>query len=331
MPNDTSKSPYILLNDRLPTTYTSRLLGRIVADPLWPPDEYAPTLSTPIFITPPQHPPDELLETTDLDAQLTLRAHTARTASGRLGKILGLTRDAGRSSSGALAGKRVITRNLVQQRAVFERVAGAAAPPAGRDEVLALLSRPGGRRRGYMVVGMKSIVDATVGETRAAVRKVGVEWEAPVAEIVGAVALAGAGVPAAAVGVVPEVVNPGGAGGRTFAGEWSKKFTMEGEAVFAVRYRVVRLKGGRVWSRGKMEAEYGRVHRDATGHGVFAGRDDEAEDEEDDEEEADYEEEEEEEQEDSKENDRYGEGETGVVFGGTKLSKRFVMDHQLQE
>lgn len=300
MAHDT-RPPYILLNDRLPSSYTSKLLGRIVADPLWPPDEFAPKSSIPVDIS-------SLIEVTDEDVQLTIDANRGSAVGGRLGKVFGLTRTDGQGSTATLTGKRVITRNLEQHREVFDQLLTGA----GREDILKLLSRKAQKRKAYMVVGIKSIVDMEVEETKRLSRTTTIEGEVPVAEVANAAVVAYTGIPVP--GLVPELVNPGWTKKKTFSGEWLKKNMVPGECVFAVRYRVTTLKGPRWWSKKEPEAEYGRVHTTQTGHGVFADQDDDDDDD----------------ASGSESGDEQGEVTTEVVISNN-LPQRLLSDFQIQE
>lgn len=197
--SDESKPPYILLNDRLPASYTSKLLGRIVADPLWPPEEFAPRISTLVDVD------DSLIEVTDEDVEITLNANSGSGVGGHLGKIIGLSRERGEGLTREMRGKRVITRSLEQQRDVFDAVVKGEA----RHEVLKLLSRKNAKRKGYMVVGVKSLVDAQIAVNQGLFKHVKLDTELPIAEIANEAAIGSSAAPLSPV-VAPELFNPGG-------------------------------------------------------------------------------------------------------------------------
>jgi len=252
------RPPYVLLSDRLPQSTTSKLLGRIVADPLFPRDEFVP--DNPLFSL--REPP---LEVTDSNVGLTFDANRDQNVQAKLYKLFQMEAARGAHNEAEFSSKRVITRTLEQHRKAWHDIYAKH-----RAEILQMLATKQCKGTAYMVVAIKSFIDAEVEYKRGNQNTVVLRTELPVAETVAAL---GGGMP-----VIQQNANPTIVVERSFKADWLQKNTADGEQVFAIRYRIIKMKrAGSLISRSREQmAEYGGVHRVDWGHGVM-GKDDEEE------------------------------------------------------
>jgi hypothetical protein len=134
----------------LPAQLSHKLLGSIIADIENPSHEYCPEDVKSIL--------DGLVEAVEVqDSNVETELSSAENAGARarLQTIFRIEADRSNSSDTTLKSETVITRTLQQQRKVFNAIIATY-----KDTVLKLLKDNSGR--GYMVVGIKTCVDAEI-------------------------------------------------------------------------------------------------------------------------------------------------------------------------
>ena len=252
--------PTYILTDRLPSSEIPLLLGRIVADFASPTDEYLPE-------DPRVALNSKFLEIIDTDFSTLFAGSKDNSVESKIGQILGISGENGHNSQSRLHSKLVRTRTLPQHREALKALLGRFRP-----QILQLLKDNGGVA--YMVVGIKSAVDAehaTEGQfgSRTALM-IGLPTDAiATAASHGMVTL----------GQSADIdVNSSRARGQAF----ESAATMDGEQVFAIRYRLVKLKKNFL-GRQEPDVDYGSVKRVAVEAGVYSdvveGREEVSEDE----------------------------------------------------
>jgi hypothetical protein len=253
------KPPYILLADKLPEGLSSKILGRIVSNPLFPTDEYVPDDPQDHLNAPP-------LEVTDINAQITFEANRDNAVQAKLSKIFNMDASRAKSNSAKINSKRIITRSLTNTRKAFNTIY-----QAHKSEIIDMLSSKECKGTAYMAVALKSFVDAEVEHQKGNENTILIESEIPVIE----------GVAAAGGIALPLSLDPKLRGERKFVADWIQTHVADGEQVFAIRYRTIKLKKAWFPRTQNSDAEYGEMLKAQWGHGVF-GQDkaEEAEDEE---------------------------------------------------
>lgn len=239
--------PTYLLTDRLPNSEIPLLLGRIVADVASPTDEYIPE-------DPRLALHSKTLEIIDTDFSTLFAGSKKNSIESKIGQILGISAKDGHDSQNRLQSKFVRTRTLPQHReaikALLERF---------RPQILQLLKDNGGVA--YMVVGVKSALDAEHATERQFGNRTALAIGLPTAAIVTA---ASHGV--VNLGQAADVdVNSSRARGRGF----ESAATMEGEQVFAIRYRLLKLKKYFLGTR-EPDVDYGGVKHGTVEAAVYS-------------------------------------------------------------
>ena len=254
------KRPYVLLADKLPAAWATKLLGRVVADPRYPSDVYAPKRLPQDFF-------DDPVEVADTNVQITLNANRESNTEAKLYRMLGLQTSHSSDNAANFQSKRVVTRSLDLHPEKWEKLYAKY-----REEVDKLLATKDCKGKAYMVVAIRTFLDADIEARRGTNSAVVVESEAPVAEALNAAAVASGAPP-----LLPEEANPKVKVEKKLSAAWLQKNVAEGEQVFAVRCRVVQSRRKWVpWSEDK-PADFGQMHRGAAAHGIFGpGGDDDA-------------------------------------------------------
>ncbi|RYP07230.1 hypothetical protein DL765_009220 [Monosporascus sp. GIB2] len=120
-----------------------------------------------------------------------------------------------------------ITRQLRNSDSYFRELCRLAAARNWLERALR------GNRSVYLVVGIKTLTDATVVQTGGRLRETSVNVQVPIEA-----AMAAAGVPLPGLG---DVANPGGGSTRTRRVDVEGRFFAPGEHIYAVQYRKVKL------------------------------------------------------------------------------------------
>lgn len=263
-PSSGITQPTYILTDRLPSSQIPLLLGRIVADIASPTDEYIPEDPRPALTSKP-------LEIVDTDFSILFSGSKNTFVESKISHILGLAAQDGQNSTSSLQSKRVRTRTLPQHREALKALLGKFKP-----QILQLLRDNGGVA--YMVVGVKSALDAEHAVDRQFGNRKALTVGLPTAAVVSAASHGTVNLgPGADVDVNVERVR-----GRAF----ESAGTMDGEQVFALRYRVLTLKKKLFLAGQGVDVDYGSVKRVAFEDGVYGdvegGREEISEDEDDD-------------------------------------------------
>ena len=237
------KLPQYVLVDRLPSSVGPRLLGRIVLDIQSPADYYRPE-------DPSRDLVNETLEIVDSNFSTLFSINRNLAVEAKIGQIVGVAVDDGRSAEKKFEGRIVRTRFLTQHKDALKKLLEVR-----RAEIVELLS-DAKKGRGYMIVGIKTAADASVSAKQASHRttKIGVEFPVNQAS---AAASHGALQTAAA--------NPQAKMDFTNDASVATSTHMDGEQIFAVRYRIVTLKR----KHGQDSVDYGDVKRVNVEDGVY--------------------------------------------------------------
>ncbi|MCJ1279482.1 hypothetical protein MMC21_007306 [Puttea exsequens] len=252
--------PYVLLSDQLPSMWVAKLLGRIVADPRYPSDAFAPKRVKSGFM-------DEIVEVVDTNVQITLHTNQESELQAKLERLLGLQKSLSSGNEATFNSKRAVTRSLELHKDVWEKVYSQY-----KQEVDELLASRDCKGVAYMVVAVKTIMDAEVEAQRGYNQAVVINAEVPISQITTA-ALMGSGVPAPPV---PDNISPMIQVEKKLSADWLQRNVAEGERIFAIRCRVIRSRKKWVpWAENK-PAEYGQMHRVAPAHGIFGASEEDA-------------------------------------------------------
>ncbi|KAH6972602.1 hypothetical protein EDB80DRAFT_693557 [Ilyonectria destructans] len=251
-----SKRPtFVLLNDPLPSSGPhSDILGRFVADPGNPTDEYAPAdpeLTTTLL----EEDGDCLLETVRTTAQAFMSAAREDSARAALRSLFSFSAGASQRKTWRIDTTRVVTRRLTNHRHFFTLL---VRNQNLRAELMDLLAENSGKV--YMAVATRSCVDASVEVMDAAQSDVGVKGSVPV----GAVVATGVGVRAAAI-------DPSMEASINRLADWGNSHIIEGECIFQVEYRIIKAKRPGLFGLGgrSLELQFGQIAETKWGSGTF--------------------------------------------------------------
>lgn len=212
--------PTYILTDRLPGSEIPLLLGRIVAHFASPTDEYFPE-------DPRIALHSKILEIVDTDFSTLFAGSKNKPVESKIGQILGVSSEDGHNNQSRLQSKLVRTRTLSQHREALK-----ALLQQFRPQILQLLKDNEGVA--YMIVGIKSALDAEHATERQFGKRTALTIGLPTAAIVTA---ATHGMVNLGQGADIDI-NSGKTQGQAF----ESAATMEGEQVFAIRYRLIKLK-----------------------------------------------------------------------------------------
>lgn len=244
--SSSAQSTYIL-TDRLPSSEIPFLLGRIVADFASPTDEYIPE-------DPRLALNSKTLEIVDTDFSSLFSGSKNTSVESKIGQILGISAKDGHNGQSRLKSKFVRTRTLPQHREALKALLDRFRP-----QILQLLKDNGGVA--YMVVGVKSALDAEHGTERQFGNRTALSIGVPTGAIVTA---ASHGI--VNLGQTADVdVNSSRARGQAVG----TAATMEGEQVFAIRYRLVKLKKHFLGAK-EPDVDYGNVKQGAVEAAVYS-------------------------------------------------------------
>ena len=242
-----SAQPTFILTDRLPSSEIPLLLGRIVADFASPTDEYIPE-------DPRLALNSKTLEIIDTDFSTLFAGSKNNSIESKIGQILGISTEDGHNGQTRLQGKFVRTRTLPQHREALK-----ALLEQFRPQILQLLKDNGGVA--YMVVGIKSALDAEHGTERHFGNRTALAIGLPTGAIVTAASHGTVN-----LGETADFdINSSRARGQAFG----TAATMEGEQVFAIRYRLVKLKK-HILGTQEPDIDYGSVKQGSVEAAVYS-------------------------------------------------------------
>lgn len=213
------KKATFVLTDRLPCDkYFDKLLGLVVADIVHPTQDYCPSASA---------APLEADDIVDTDVSTFLSAHASTTFASELRNMFSVSSESNALQQQNLSSKKILTRRLPQQQVAFQNLLAKH-----REEVMALLTRY--RGRGYMIVAFKTCVDGEIESDLSRNKAIQGQGTLPVSSIANAASHG--------TFVMDDTLNPS-ASARTASGvSWRSKAIAQGEQIFAIQYRLVKLK-----------------------------------------------------------------------------------------
>lgn len=245
---------FVLLSQKLPAeTLAPKLIGRIVESVRQPTNGYRPEDPRSLL----GHTPIEVTDTNASVYRTSIRDSTVRT---QLGEVLGFSAQDMETGGARLEGKKIITRFLPQHRDAWDGIYAAH-----KGDIDSLLKLCGGTA--YMIVGFKTVVDGTIKVERGQSHGLEGHAELPL----------GAAVTSATYGAVNlgSWANPGVGAGKVVSADWVARNEIEGEQIFAIQYRVVRLqREGKLWSN-KKTGQLMAIHVADFQDGIYGDDDDE--------------------------------------------------------
>ncbi|KAJ3534543.1 hypothetical protein NM208_g7497 [Fusarium decemcellulare] len=170
----------------------------------------------------------EAMKVVDNDVETFIATTDSKDAKLRLTQIFGMSGENTQQSSGHVKARTVITRLLRQHDKVF-----TALMKAHKDEIVQLL-RKQPTQRGYMIVGVKTCINAQMSSSDQSSSDAGITFELPLQEA------------AMAFGVPPlplNLANPSIQVTRDNSRELLSRFMAVGERVFSVRVREIKFHG----------------------------------------------------------------------------------------
>ncbi|EXA33896.1 hypothetical protein FOVG_15187 [Fusarium oxysporum f. sp. pisi HDV247] len=260
-----SKPSFLILDYPLPGSEITRLLGRFVFDYNLPFNRSAPE-DLPAFIS------DYMRQyNKQTSASVTIQSTKSSTIRAKLEKALSLTAAQNSSLQYDITTARIKTYRLHDQDRAFDAL---IAIPSVRQEVDALFRRPNQRTRTiYIVVRIKTFLDAAVKSKQGRGATNSGEATAPVGAIL------------SAAGIAPPI-------GMKVRADWQRGANScltldakhEGEQIFAVEYRTVKLSIFDMLRGSGAGPRFGNTRTFAWGEGVMgaSSRDSEESDSEDD-------------------------------------------------
>lgn len=211
---------FLFLEVDLPIDIAPRILGCVVSDLRNPTDYFCPKNNYDAF--------KELeLEVVDTNCRSFMSRNNLTTLSGRLGAVFELGGTTQNDLEVAITSHILRTRTLMQHPDILEKLKREQGP-----EIVDLMN--GNNGTGYMVVGFKSAVDANKSFTLGKQKAFKFKLDVPVAAAAAAASHGTVAIPSSLVD--PSFTTTGQSGERV-----ELRSTMEGERIFAVRYRILKL------------------------------------------------------------------------------------------
>lgn len=202
-----------------------RLLGRIVANVDDLLQDYVPENPQDVISSVPDLEP---MEVVDNDVETFISATEGEEAQVRLAQIFGVTKGSSQQHSSRFKAQTVITRVLRQHDKVF-----TALMKTHNKDIIELLKKQS-TQRGYLIVGLKTCVDAEICSSAQSSGKGGITLEVPLQEA------------AIAFGAPPlpiNLVNPSITVNRENSRDLLSRFVASGERIFSVRVREIKFHG----------------------------------------------------------------------------------------
>ena len=263
-----TRQPEYVIIDKLPGSEIPFLLGRIVANPRSPIDEYKPE-------DPRSALDGKYLELFDKDFSTLFSGTTNGKAEAIVGRVLGFDVTKETSTSVKQTGKIVRTRVLPQHREALQ-----ALLKTYRADILKFLGD--NKKTGYMVVGVKSALDGQQNRKNHQGSKKRLRLNVPTGAAVNALSHGTIDVgDSADIGLDANTEN---------AWTVSSKSTLVGEQVFAIRYRRITLRTIFLSAK-EGEVKLGDVAWTRNDEGVFGDRERELTEDDDDDDDEEVEEE----------------------------------------
>ncbi|KAK3356732.1 hypothetical protein B0T25DRAFT_537291 [Lasiosphaeria hispida] len=253
------KPRFLLLDQPLPSSALPSLLGRFVHDYNSPLDRSAPS-TLPSFVASYIHQHGD-----QTSASLAISTSQSSTVRAKLEHLLSLSRGQNASQQHDITTSRIRTCRLHDHDRVFDLL---MSDPTVRREVDGLFRRPGARTRTvYMVVGVKTFLNAAMRSERGRGGGSRAEATVPIGKVLGAVGV-------------------GAAADASVGGEWSREgqtnlaldATYENEQIFAVEYRVVSIGLFQALWKSGSGPRLGGARNFDWGDGVMGHSEDEGED-----------------------------------------------------
>jgi hypothetical protein len=218
------KPGFVFIETGLPITVSSFLLGCVVADPANPTDYFRPKKNADAFT-------EYMLEISETSYDAFVKNNKDQSLNAKVGDLLGIGTETSTGQSQRLRSGFIRTRTLMQHEDIKDILMRSPA----KDDIVELMHKYGGR--GFLVVGFRSAVKGKRSKMSSTTGEVLVHMDLPVSAAV-------AGGTHGAVQLPPEQVDPTVKYSNK-KGEMVKiSSTIKGEHIFAVRYRVLYLKGG---------------------------------------------------------------------------------------
>ncbi|KAK2690254.1 hypothetical protein QWA68_010878 [Fusarium oxysporum] len=242
---DPNRPAFVLLESAVPFKSKARLLlGSVVADIRNPTDDFEPDGKSETAFR------DYILNALDTDYSAFFKGNDAHNLSTKVGHLAGVSSDSSSEISTNIKSSVVRTKSLMQHYKVFEQLISSEA----KSDIITLMKR--NDRKAFLVVGLKSVLDASHVQKFSTEESLNVNIKVPV----------GKGAEAASHGTVHlgDTVNPEINYTNSSGQKVEVESTMTGERIFAIRYRLITL------SRNK--PNYGDVVRVKFGTGVFGDK-----------------------------------------------------------
>jgi hypothetical protein len=215
---DIARGPsFVLIETALPYEVSKDLLGSVVVDIRNPTHEYRPKSPSNLNFE------KYFLETEDTNVSSFLSANKGHRLEGTLGNLFNISFTGREKTEEFFEGLTVRTRTMSQHRDIQE----ALLSSGHRDDILTLLRNNGGK--GYMVVGIKTAVGGKRTQKEETLHENKLTAQLSVDQLTGISMPPG--------GIKPSVVVQGESGRQRQAAS-----NMEGEQIFAVQYRTLRLR-----------------------------------------------------------------------------------------
>jgi len=246
--------PSFVLTDRLPADTGEKLLGRVVADPRSPVDEYVPRATDTRFAM-----KGQVYEVADSNFSSLFSVEKNKQAQTKIGQVVGLDLEKLTKDEHSLKTAFVRTRIMEQHKDALKALLGSGMTP----EITTLIRDNKGSNagKGYMVVGYKSCVDAETSKDKQFHQNTNVKIDVPTDTIVtaathGAISLG-------------EGANIGQTLNKSEDVNASMTSTSVGEQVFAIKYRLLTLRKLNKRDAGQQSVDFGDIVRIKFENGVY--------------------------------------------------------------
>ncbi|KAF2633137.1 hypothetical protein BU25DRAFT_405079 [Macroventuria anomochaeta] len=200
-----------------------KLLGRIVVDLDFPLSGYVPENPKEILGA-----FEEPMEVTSCDVQQQISASTSTQVQARITQLFGIEAAKQQQAGRQVGAHTVITRLLRQHYDYYDTLIAKH-----RSDVVALLERQA-NKRGYMITGIKSCVDAEIEASAGSGTTTGLTMEVPVQQAIAAFG---------AANTLGDMANPTVTVNIQNMHSVLSRFVAKGERIFSLQVREVRYQG----------------------------------------------------------------------------------------
>lgn len=231
------KPGFVFIETGLPITVGSFLLGCVVADPANPTDYFRPSKNVDAFR-------DYMLEISETSYNAFVKKNKDQSLNAKVGELLGMGADTSAEQAQRVKSGLVRTRTLMQHEDIKDMLMRSPA----KDDIVKLMHKYDGR--GFLVVGFKSAVKGKISRISSTTDEILVHMDLPMSAAV-------AGASHGTVQLPAEKVDPTIKYSKRKGELEERSSTMNGEHIFAVRYRALRLEDGTVTVRkeARLQAE----------------------------------------------------------------------------